>query len=157
MNEMDEPVEDGTGHAPPGIVAGAPGRDAVIRMLRDDAASQRLGIELIELGEGTATVTMTVADWMVNGHGIGHGGYVFSVADTAFACACNSHGPVTVAAHAEITFIRPVAVGDVLTARAVERQRFGRSGVCDVTVSTDRGVVAEFRGLSRTIQGTRFV
>jgi acyl-CoA thioesterase len=124
-------------------------------MLRDDRASQSLGIELLDLGDGTATVTMTVADWMANGHGIAHGGFVFSVADTAFACACNSHGPVTVAAHAEITFIKPVSVGDVLIARAVERQRFGRSGVCDVTVSTERGVVAEFRGLSRTIAEPR--
>jgi acyl-CoA thioesterase len=124
-------------------------------MMRDDIASSRLGIELVAVGDGTATVTMTVTDWMVNGHAIGHGGYVFLVADTAFACACNSHGPVTVAAHAEITFIRPVAVGDVLTAHAVERQHFGRSGVYDVTVSAGHGVVAEFRGLSRTIQGTR--
>jgi acyl-CoA thioesterase len=151
---------DGAGRArptqvPDGFVPGNPGHDAVLRMMRDDIASGRLGIELVAVGDGTATVTMTVTDWMVNGHAIGHGGYVFLVADTAFACACNSHGPVTVAAHAEITFVRPVAGGDVLTAHAVERQRFGRSGVYDVTVSTDRGVVAEFRGLSRTIQGTR--
>lgn len=151
------PGGDEVAHQPTGFVAGNPGHDAVLRMMRDDIASNTLGIQLVELGEGTATVTMTVTATMVNGHAIGHGGYVFLVADTAFACACNSHGPVTVAAHAEITFVRPVAAGDVLTARATERQRFGRSGVYDVTVSADDGVVAEFRGLSRTVQGTRFV
>lgn len=130
----------------------SPGHAAVFRMLRDDVASGTLGIELTELDDGIATVTMTIRPEMVNGHAIGHGGYVFLLADTAFACACNSHGPVTVAAHAEITFIRPVHAGDVLTARAVERQRWGRSGVYDVTVSNPTGVVAEFRGLSRTIE-----
>ena len=74
-------------------------------MLRDDVASMSLGIELVDLGPGTATVRMTVRPDMVNGHAIGHGGYVFLVADTAFACACNSRGPVTVAAGADITFV----------------------------------------------------
>lgn len=126
-------------------------RDAVLRMLRDDVASGSLGIELVDLGAGTATVTMTVRGDMVNGHAIGHGGFVFLVADTAFACACNTYGPVTVAADADISFIRPVRVGDVLTARATEKAKFGRSGIYDVTVSNAEGVVAEFRGRSRTI------
>jgi acyl-CoA thioesterase len=126
-------------------------REAVLRMLRDDVASGSLGIELVHLGAGTATVTLTVREDMINGHAIGHGGFVFLVADTAFACACNTYGPVTVASDAYITFISPVHVGDVLTARAVERARFGRSGVYDVTVSNAGGVVAEFRGRSRTI------
>ena len=125
--------------------------DAVTRMLRDDVASGSLGIQLVDLGPGTATVTMTVRDDMINGHAIGHGGFVFLVADTAFACACNTYGPVTVAADADITFIKPVRVGDVLTAKAVEKIRFGRSGVYDVTVRNAEGVVAEFRGRSRTI------
>lgn len=125
-------------------------REAVLRMLRDDVASGSLGIELVDLGAGTATVTLTVREDMVNGHAIGHGGFVFLVADTAFACACNTYGPVTVASDAYITFIRPVHVGDVLRARAVERAKFGRSGVYDVTVSNAEGVVAEFRGRSRT-------
>jgi acyl-CoA thioesterase len=125
--------------------------DAVTRMLRDDVASGSLGIQLVDLGPGTATVTMTVRDDMINGHAIGHGGFVFLVADTAFACACNTYGPVTVAADADITFIKPVRVGDVLTAKAVEKIRFGRSGVYDVTVRNGEGVVAEFRGRSRTI------
>ena len=88
---------------------------------------------------------------MVNGHGITHGAFVFAVADTAFACACNSHGPLTVAAAVDITFIAPSHAGDVLEARAVERTRFGRSGIYDVTVRRGDEVVAEFRGTSRTI------
>ena len=123
--------------------------EAIHRMLRDDLASASLGIELLDLGPGAATVQMTVRDDMVNGHDIGHGGYVFLLADTAFACACNSHGPVTVAAGADITFVAPVRRGDVLTATAVERNRFGRSGLYDVTVRSAVGVVAEFRGRSR--------
>ena len=124
-------------------------------MLRDDVASGSLGIELVDLGPGTATVTMTVRTDMVNGHAIGHGGFVFLVADTAFACACNSWGPVTVAAGADITFVRPVRVGDVLTATAYERSRHGRSGLYDVTVEATGVVVAEFRGRSRTIERHR--
>lgn len=126
-------------------------REAVERMLRDDVASGSLGIELVDLGVGSATVTMAVRPDMVNGHAIGHGGFVFLVADTAFACACNSYGPVTVAADADITFVKPVRAGDVLTASAVEQARFGRSGVYDVTVRNADGVVALFRGRSRTI------
>lgn len=126
-------------------------QSAVLRMLRDDVASNTLGIELVQVGRGSATVTMTVRDTMVNGHAIGHGGYVFLLADTAFACACNTYGPVTVAASADIVFIAPVRAGDRLTARATERARWGRSGIYDITVSNDAGVVAEFRGNSRTI------
>ena len=125
-------------------------------MMADDLASSSLGIEVLDAGPGWAELAMTVTAAMVNGHGIGHGGYVFLFADTAFACACNSHGPVTVAAGADVTFVAPVREGDRLTARATERTRFGRSGVYDVTVS--RGgpdgcteVVAEFRGRSRTV------
>ena len=125
--------------------------EAVRRMLRDDVASMSLGIELVDLGPGTATVRMTVRPDMVNGHAIGHGGFVFLVADTAFACACNSRGPVTVAAGADITFLRPVRAGDVLTAAAHERSKHGRSGLYDVTVSADGVVIAEFRGRSRTV------
>jgi acyl-CoA thioesterase len=125
--------------------------EAVHRMLREDVASMALGMELIDLGPGTATVRMTVRSDMVNGHAIGHGGFVFMVADTAFACACNSWGPVTVAAGADIVFVRPVRTGDVLTATAHERSRHGRSGLYDVTVEAAGVVIAEFRGRSRTI------
>ena len=125
--------------------------DAVARMLGDDAASRALGIEVTDIGRGTATATMTVRADMVNGHDITHGAFVFAVADTAFACACNSHGPATVAAAVDITFVAPSHAGDVLEARAVERVRFGRSGVYDVTVRRGDDVIAEFRGTSRTI------
>ena len=125
--------------------------DAVTAMLEADAASRALGIEALDVGAGAATTRMTVRGDMVNGHGIAHGAFVFAVADTAFACACNSHGPVTVAASADITFVAPARAGDVLTASAVERTRFGRSGIYDVTVRRGDDVVAEFRGLSRTV------
>ncbi|GAA2810716.1 hydroxyphenylacetyl-CoA thioesterase PaaI [Nonomuraea dietziae] len=122
-------------------------------MMADDAASAALGIELTELAEGAADCRMTVTPAMINGHGLCHGGYVFLLADTAFACACNSHGPVTVAAGAEIVFVSPAREGEVLTASARERTRFGRSGVYDITVrGEDERVVAEFRGRSRTLR-----
>jgi acyl-CoA thioesterase len=120
-------------------------------MFEADVASRSLGIELVELAEGLAIVRMRVTAAMVNGHAIGHGGYVFLLADTAFACACNTHGPVTVAAGASITFLAPVAEGDLLTARAQERVLFGRSGIYDVTVHRGDEIVAEFRGHSRTL------
>src|SRR5438876_10965161 len=104
-------------------------------MMAEDAASRSLGIELLSASDGQAITTMTVRPDMVNGHGIAHGAFVFAVADTAFACACNSHGPVTVAASADITFVAPVRAGDVLHAHAVERTRWGRSGIYDVTIT----------------------
>lgn len=128
--------------------------NAAHRMFEADDASRRLGMELLEAGAGAARVRMTVTHEMVNGHGIAHGGFVFTLADTAFACACNSHGPVTVAAGADITFVTSAKEGDSLTAVATERTRFGRSGVYDVTVLRGDEVVAEFRGRSRTIQRT---
>jgi acyl-CoA thioesterase len=129
--------------------------NAAERMFAADQASQALGIELIEVGEGVAVLGMKVTDTMVNGHGIAHGGYVFLLADSAFACACNSHGPVTVAAGAEISFIAPVRQGDELTAVAEERVTFGRSGIYDVRVLRGEEVVAEFRGRSRVLKGER--
>lgn len=123
-------------------------------MFAADQASQTLGITLLEAGGGAAKLTMTVAAGMVNGHGIAHGGYIFLFADTAFACACNSHGPVTVAAGADITFVRPAREGDTLTAVAEERTSYGRSGVYDVSVLRDGEVIAEFRGRSRTVGRT---
>jgi acyl-CoA thioesterase len=128
--------------------------DSVARMLAGDAASRALGIEVTDVGVGVATATMTVRADMVNGHNITHGGFVFALADTAFACACNSHGPLTVAAAADITFVAPTHAGDVLVARAIERTRFGRTGIYDVTVYRGDDVIAEFRGTSRTIERT---
>jgi phenylacetic acid degradation protein PaaD len=125
--------------------------DAVTRMLAGDTASRALGIDVHDVSEGAASATMTIRPDMVNGHGITHGAFVFAVADTAFACACNSYGPLTVAAAVDITFVAPSRAGDVLEARAVERTRFGRSGIYDVTVRRGDDVIAEFRGTSRTI------
>jgi acyl-CoA thioesterase len=135
--------------APAAKAAPAPPAQA---MFDADTASRALGIELLEAADGAATARMTVTAAMVNGHGIAHGGYIFLLADTAFACACNSHGPVTVAAAADIAFIAPAREGDVLDAVAHERTRFGRSGIYDVTVLRGTQVVAEFRGHSRTIR-----
>ena len=126
--------------------------NSVASMLAADRASRALGIELVELTAGRAVTRMRVGADMVNGHAIAHGAFVFAVADTAFACACNSHGPVTVAASADITFVAPAREGDELVAEAVERIRYGRSGIYDVTVRRGDEVVAEFRGLSRTIE-----
>jgi len=124
---------------------------AVREMWATDLASRSIGMELLDAGEGHAVVRMPVTDTMMNGHDVAHGGYLFLLADSAFACACNSYGPVALAAGADITFVAPVRRGDVLEARAAERVRFGRSGVYDVTVYRGDEVVAEFRGRSRTV------
>lgn len=124
-------------------------------MWNDDSASQRLGMTLDEIGPGKATLSMTVTEAMTNGHGNGHGGYIFTLGDSAFAFACNSYDQITVAQQAGITFIQPAALGDRLTARAREVSRRGRSGVYDVTITNQKGeTVAEFRGHSRTVKGT---
>ena len=131
---------------------------SVETMMANDEASRALGIELIDQDEGRAVTRMTVREDMVNGHGIAHGGFVFSLADSAFAFACNTYDRVTVAAGLDVTFLRSARLGDILIATAVERARRGKSGIYDVTVArqTDGGreVVAEFRGRSRVIGGT---
>ncbi len=121
-------------------------------MMASDAASRMLGIELAGYGDGWARTRLAVRDDMVNGHGICHGGVIFSLADTAFACACNSWGPVTVAAGADIVFIAPGRRGDILVAEARLRTSHGRSGIYDVTVTRDEEVIAEFRGRSHTLR-----
>ena len=126
-------------------------RTAAHEMFDRDPASRGLGMELVQAGDGAAVVRMPVTEAMVNGHGMVHGGFVFLVADTAFACACNSRGPVTVAAGADITFLQPARAGDLLEARAQERSAIGRSGIYDVTVTSGGDVIAEFRGRSRVI------
>jgi acyl-CoA thioesterase len=123
-----------------------------VAMFAADQASRRLGMQLLEVGDGTATVQMTIDRSMLNGHAIAHGGYLFMLADTAFACACNSRGPVTVAVAADITFIIPAREGDVLVATAEERVSYGRSGIYDVRVRHGEEVVAEFRGRSRSLR-----
>jgi acyl-CoA thioesterase len=125
--------------------------DPVQTMLASDAASRMFGIEVLGYGEGWARAQLTVRDDMVNGHGICHGGVIFSLADTVFACACNSWGPVTVAAGADIVFVAPARIGDVLTAEARMRARYGRNGVCDVTITRGDRLIAEFRGRSHEL------
>ena len=120
-------------------------------MWAGDRASQSLGMEIVEVGPGRATLRMTVREDMVNGHGIGHGGLTFAVADSAFAFACNSYGVTTVAAGAEIRFLAPTRSGDELVATAVERSRDDRDGVYDVTVRAGETTVATFVGRSRQI------
>jgi acyl-CoA thioesterase len=123
-------------------------------MYAADEASRRLGITIDGVAPGRATATMRVTEAMVNGHGICHGGYVFLLADTAFAFACNTYDAVTLAAGCDVVFVSPARLGDELVAEATERVRLGRSGVYDVTVSgQDGSTVAEFRGLSRTVEG----
>jgi acyl-CoA thioesterase len=126
-------------------------RGPAAMMFAADQASRAVGMDLVHAGPGTAVVRMRVAMQMLNGHAIAHGGYVFMLADTAFSCACNSDGPVTVAAGADISFVQPVREGDVLVATAIERTRYGRSGIYDVTVRRGDEIVAEFRGRSRTV------
>lgn len=120
-------------------------------MYARDIASQALGIEVCDVSPGHATALLTVTEAMLNGHGICHGGYIFTLADTAFAFACNTYSDVVVAARCDIAFLRPVRAGEQLTAVASERSRVGRSGVYDVTVRTGADVVAEFRGSSRAL------
>lgn len=121
-------------------------------MWAEDAASRGLGMALVRVGPGTAELAMTVQPGMVNGHGICHGGFIFALADSAFAFACNAYGQRAVAAHCAITYLAPARLGDRLTACAAERQRSGRSGIYDVAVTRQDGTaIAEFRGHSRTL------
>jgi acyl-CoA thioesterase len=122
-------------------------------MWKDDGASQGLGMEIVDIRAGQATLAMTVLPHMVNGHGIAHGGFIFTLADSAFAFACNSHNERAVAAQGAISFIRPGKLGDRLVANAREISRSGRSGIYDVRVTADDIVIAEFRGHSRSIGG----
>jgi acyl-CoA thioesterase len=120
-------------------------------MWREDRASPGLGMRLLEVAPGRARLSMIVGETMVNGHGICHGGFIFTLADSAFAFACNSHGLHALAQHCAITFIRPAHRGEALTAEAVERHHGPRSGIYDVRVTGGDGcAVAEFRGHSRT-------
>jgi acyl-CoA thioesterase len=127
-------------------------RDA---MYARDRAAQALGITVQAVGPGFARCKMTVRDDMLNGHGTCHGGLIFTLADTAFAYACNSYDRATVALAAQITFTAPVRAGDGLIATATERSRSGRTGVYDVEVSrADGTVVALFRGNAYETRGT---
>ncbi|SMX51093.1 hydroxyphenylacetyl-CoA thioesterase PaaI [Actibacterium lipolyticum] len=126
-------------------------------MWRDDGASQWVGLELLGVDEGFARIALVVQAHHANGHGMCHGGVIFTLADSAFAFACNSYNQVTVAQHNSITYIAPGRVGDRLIATATEVSRTGRSGIYDVSVhDPEEKLIASFRGLSRTIGGALF-
>lgn len=120
-------------------------------MYARDLASQSLGIELVRVGPGSARMAMEITDAMVNGHRICHGGYIFLLADTAFAFACNTYNLVTVAQSAAVEFIAPVYRGDRLEAIATELTRFGRTGLYDITIEREQEIIAIFHGRSRSL------
>jgi acyl-CoA thioesterase len=123
-------------------------------MFAEDRAAQALGMQVTDIGPGRATLAMAVREDMLNGHAICHGGLIATLADTAFAYGCNSHGELTVASGFSVDFVAPGRLGDVLTARCVEVSRAGRTGVYDVTVDNQRGErIAVFRGRSYTAKG----
>ena len=122
------------------------------RMWSTDHASQALGMTVESVAPGHAVLSMTFTDAMANGHGMIHGGYIFTLADSAFAFACNTYNEVTVAQHCAITYLRPGKAGEQLIATAAELSRTGRSGVYDIHVRREDGTpVAEFRGHSRSL------
>lgn len=126
-------------------------------MMADDRASRHLGIELEEIGPGRARMALTVRPELTNGHGICHGGYIFLLADTAFAFACNSRNQRTVAAGCSIEFLAPAHEGERLTAEAIEQHLAGRHGLYDISVRNDAGtLIALFRGKSAAIRGHFF-
>ena len=123
-------------------------------MFERDPASQALGMRLVEIRPGYACMTMTIRADMLNGHATCHGGFIFALADSAFAFACNSHNNVTVAAGCQVDYLAPGREGDVLTAEGVEQALSGKSGVYDVRVTNQDGkVIALFRGKSHRITG----
>ncbi len=123
-------------------------------MFADDRASRALGMAIVGIGAGTATLTMTVRDDMLNGFAICHGGFITTLADSAFAFACNSRNVVTVAAGLTVDFLAPAHRGDVLTAQAVEVSKAGRAGVYDMVVTNQHGArVALVRGRSHGLPG----
>jgi acyl-CoA thioesterase len=122
-----------------------------------DRAAQGMGMDLVEIGPGQARLRMTVREDMVNCHGICHGGYIFAIADTAFAYACNSYNQRAVASGVDINFLAPAQLGDTLTAHGHARQQGGRSGVYDIEVANQDGKqIALFRGRSTRIKGPIF-
>jgi acyl-CoA thioesterase len=140
-----------TRHLPPEELA----RAAAEAMWANDRATQNLGMTLDGVAPGRATISLAVTDEMTNGHGTCHGGFIFALADTAFAFACNTYNQRTVAHMASITFLAPGLPGMRLTAEAREVFRQGRNGIYDIRVRDQHGTpIAEFRGHSRTVKGT---
>ncbi len=124
-------------------------------MWSNDSTSQRLGMTIERIAPGEATLALEVTEVMLNGHGLAHGGFIFTLADSAFAFACNGYNQRTVGHQAAITYMAPARLGDRLTAVAREIHRAGRNGVYDVRVTNQDGAqIAEFRGHSRTVKGT---
>ena len=139
MNDAAQTIADAVGHG----------------MYARDNAAQALGITLLDIRQGYARMSMAVRDDMLNGHATCHGGFIFTLADTAFAYACNSSNQATVAQHCAISFLAAPRVGDVLTATAQERQRGRRTGFTDIDVADQSGrLVAVFRGHSYQVNGT---
>ena len=123
-------------------------------MFRNDRASKLLGMQIVEVRPGSATLLMTIRDDMLNGHDICHGGLITTLADSAFAFACNSYNELTVASGFGVDLMAPGRLGDVLTARCIEVSKAGRTGVYDTEVINQRGErIAMFRGRSYTIKG----
>jgi acyl-CoA thioesterase len=124
-------------------------------MWRDDNASKWLGMKVEEVRSGYARMSMRVTANMVNGHNTCHGGFIFTLADSTFAFACNSHNQRAVAAGASIEFLAPAFLGDVLKAEGIEQSLLGRTGVYDMKVTNQKNeLIALFRGKSATIKGT---
>ena len=135
------------------MTAGRPDAERAVQRLRaSDAVLADLGITVRDVAPGRAVAEMRVTATMLQGHGTCHGGYLFLLADTAFAFACNTRGADAVAAGADVEFLAPAHEGDVLVAEAVERVLRGRSGIYDVTVRRGEDTVCEFRGRSRTLR-----
>ena len=121
---------------------------------KEDRTSQKLGMKIVRIGPGEAELSMTVTEDMVNGHNIGHGGYLFTLADSTFAFACNTYNQRCVAQHCSISFLAPVHAGEQLRSVAKEVSRQGRNGIYDITVYDSQSkAIVEFRGYSRTIKG----
>ena len=146
MDERDSPHAD--------VEPQALAERAAQAMWSNDRASRGLGMRIVAVGPGVATLSMPVRPDMLNGHALCHGGFIFALADSAFAFACNSYNLVTVASGCSIEFIAPAREGDVLTAIAQERSASGRTGVYDIEVTNQRGEkIALFRGKSHRIKG----
>ena len=132
-------------------------RKSAEHLWAEDIAAREHGVSVDAVGPGEASLSMTVTRAMTNGHGIGHGGFIFFLADTAFAYACNSYNQRCVAQHCSITYLQPARQGARLIAKAREVRRLARSGVYDIAVSDETGApIAEFRGHSRTVPGSFF-
>jgi acyl-CoA thioesterase len=150
----NDPRAFGDAQAGTDDAAQALAEDCARVMWRRDTASQGLGMRLDEIGPGRAVMVMPVRDDMLNGHQTCHGGFIFALADSTFAFACNTYNRVTVAAGCHIDYLLPARAGELLRAEGVERSRSGRTGIYDITVTNPAGqTVALFRGKSHQLQG----